>query len=91
MMNVGERAGGRAGGWAVDLASVNISFPEHNSATVRNILTKLGRIIGQVNAKCTCKNDNSTYPHCLIMTPDVFYFISGLYLSHHLEYYNDIV
>ena len=27
-------------------------FPEHNSATVRNILMVLGRITGQVNAEC---------------------------------------
>ena len=33
MMNVGGRVG------------VNNSFPEHNSATVRNIVTMLGRII----------------------------------------------
>ena len=40
MMNVGGRAG------------VNNSFPEHNSETVRNILTILGRIIEQVNTEC---------------------------------------
>ena len=40
MMNVGGRAG------------VNNSFPEHNSATVRNILTILGRIKEQVNTEC---------------------------------------
>ena len=39
-MNVGGRAG------------VNNSFPEHNSASVRNILTILGRIIEQVNMEC---------------------------------------
>ena len=27
-------------------------FPEHNSATVRNILTILGRIIEQVDTEC---------------------------------------
>ena len=37
MINVGGRAVGRAG--------VNNSFPEHNSAIIRNILTILGRII----------------------------------------------
>ena len=40
MMNVGGRA------------DVNNSFLEHNSATVRNILTILGRIIEQVNTEC---------------------------------------
>ena len=40
MMNVGGRVG------------VNNSFPEHNSATVRNIVTMLGRIIEQVNTDC---------------------------------------
>ena len=44
MMNVGGREGGRAG--------VNNSVPEHNSTTIRNILTILGRIIEQVNTKC---------------------------------------
>ena len=39
MMNVG--------GWGV-----NNSSPEHSSATVRNILTILGRIIEQVNKEC---------------------------------------
>ena len=39
IMNVGGRAVGRA--------SVNISFPEHNSATVSDILMILGMIIGQ--------------------------------------------
>ena len=43
MMNVGGWVGGRAG--------VNNSFPEHNYATVRNILTILGRIIEQVNTE----------------------------------------
>ena len=51
MMNVGR--------WAVGRAGDNISFPEHNSATLRNILMVLGRIIEQVNANCRCKNDNS--------------------------------
>ena len=43
VMNVGGRAVGRVG--------VNNSFPEHNSATVRNILMTLGRIIEQVSAE----------------------------------------
>ena len=31
---------------------VNNLFPEHNPATVRNILMILGRIIEQVNTEC---------------------------------------
>ena len=64
MMNVSGRAG------------LNISFPEHTSAY---LFMKLGRIIEQVSAECTCKNDNSAYLHYLIMSPDpYFYSISGL-------------
>ena len=44
MTNVDERAGGLQGG-------VNISFSEYNSATVRNILMVLGRIIEKVTAE----------------------------------------
>ena len=51
-MNVG-------GSWVVGRASVSISVLEHNSATVRNILIVLGRIIEQVNVDCKHKNDNS--------------------------------
>ena len=47
------------GGWAVGRAGVIISFPEHKSATLRNILMVLGRILQQVNADCRCKNDNA--------------------------------
>ena len=61
MMNVGGRVFGRAG--------VNVSFPKHNSATIRNILMVLGRIIEQVNANCRCKNDNSDYLGFLITSP----------------------
>ena len=50
-------------------ADVNISFPEHNSATVRNILMVLGRIIELVNADCRYKNDNSAYLGFLIIFP----------------------
>ena len=39
-------------GRLVDLAGVNISFLEDNSATVRNICLIFGRIIEQVNAEC---------------------------------------
>ena len=53
MMNFGKRAVGRAG--------VSISFPEHNSAPLRDILVVLGRIIKQLNADCSCNNDNSDY------------------------------
>ena len=58
-MNVG-------GSWVVGHASVSISVPKHNSATVRNILMVLGRIIEQVNADCRCKTDNSAYLAFLI-------------------------
>ena len=62
MMNVGGQG-------AVGQAGVNISFPEHNSATIRNILMLLGRIIEQVNAESRCKNDNSACPGFLITSP----------------------
>ena len=39
----GCRAVGQAAGWA----DVNVSFPEHNSATIKNILLILGRTIEQ--------------------------------------------
>ena len=45
LMNVGERAGRRRD--SVGRTDVNFSFPEHNSATVRNISTVLGRIVEQ--------------------------------------------
>ena len=36
------------------------------------------------------KNDNSAYLHFLIIFPDPYFkFIFGLYLSSHLEYFND--
>ena len=35
-----------------NVAFVNILFPEHNSATVTNILMVLGRIIEHVNVEC---------------------------------------
>ena len=38
------------GGWGAGGGVYN-SFPEHNSATVRNILTILGMIIEQVNTE----------------------------------------
>ena len=55
-------------------------FPERKSATVRNILMVLGRVREQLNADCTCKNDNSAYlsspdPY-LIMSPDPFLITS---------------
>ena len=37
-----------------------------------------------------CNYDNSACLHFLIMSPDTdFYFISGLYLSNHVKYFND--
>ena len=39
--------GGGGGG-----AGVNNSFPEHNSVTLKNVLTILDRIIEQVNTEC---------------------------------------
>ena len=80
MMN--GRADGRAG--------VNISFPEHNSATVLDILMVLGRLIEQVTADCRCKNDNSAHLGFLITYPySCLFLVSGLYLSNHLKYFND--
>ena len=71
-MNVGGRADGRADG----RAGVNISFPEHNSATVRNNLMDLGRIIEQVSADCKYKNDNSAYLGFLITFPYPYFVLS---------------
>ena len=80
-----------AGGWAVSqVGSVNISFRKHNSATLRNILMVLGRIIEQVNADCRCKNDNSATLVFLITSPYPFlHLVSGLSLSNYLKYFND--
>ena len=64
--------GGRAG--------VNNSFPEHNYATVRNILTILGRIMEQFTRSIAYKNNNSAYLRFVIMSPDpyvYFIFVSG--------------
>ena len=44
-----------AGQLMVGPAGVNNSFPEHNSATVRNILMILGRIIKQLSEECRIK------------------------------------
>ena len=86
MMNVGRLVGG----WVVGWAGVNISFPEHNSATVINILKVLGRIIGEVSADCRCKNDNVAYLGFLNTSPYPYlYLVSGLYLSNHLKYCNN--
>ena len=74
----------------MERAGVNISFSEHNAATLRNILMLLVRIIEKVNADCRCKNDNSASLGFLITSPYPFlYLVSGLYLSNHLEYFND--
>ena len=48
MMNVGREGGG--GGWGGWSVAYNL-LPEHNSATIRNILLIFGRIIEQVNAE----------------------------------------
>ena len=83
-------AGGRLGGWAVGRAGVNISFPEHNPATIWNILMVLDRIIKQVNADCRCKNNNSACLGFLITSPYPYlYLVSDLYLGIHLKYFND--
>ena len=37
-----------------------------------------------------CKNDKSACLYFLIMSPDsYFHFISGIYISKHLKYFND--
>ena len=78
------------GDYAVGRAGVNISFPEHNSATLINILMVLGKIIEQVNADCRCKNDSSAFLGFLITSPYQFlYLASGLSLSSHLNFFND--
>ena len=70
--------------------SWRISFPEHNSATVTNILMVHGRIIEQVNVDCRCKNDNSVHLGFLITSPYPYLFlVSGLYISNHLKHFND--
>ena len=80
--DVRRREGGQAG--------VNILFLGHNSATVRDILMVLGRIIEQVSVECPFENDNSACLHFLIISPDpCFKFIFGLHLSNHLKYFND--
>ena len=49
-----------------------------------------GRIIEQVNADCSWKNDNSANLGFLITSPYPFlYLVSGLSLSNHLKYFND--
>ena len=71
-------------------AGVNISFPEHNSATLRNFLMVLGKIIEQVSPDCRCKKDNSANLGFLITYPYPFlYLVSGLSLRTHLKYFND--
>ena len=50
------------------------------------------RIIEQVIADCRCKNDNAFHLGFLITSPYPFlFFVSGLYLSNHLKYFNDTV
>ena len=84
MMNVGGRAVGRAG--------VNNSFPEDNSATVRNISIKFDRIIEKVSTECPVQEYNSAYLRFLIMSPDPYFyfiFVSGAQLRNRLKYFND--
>ena len=54
-------------------------FLEHKSATVRNSLMVLGRIIQWLTASVrgvACKNDNSAHLSFLVGSPDLyFYFI----------------
>ena len=79
-------------GWAVAQEGVYISYPEHNSATVRNILMVLSRIIEQTNADCRPKIDNSAYLSFLITSLYPYlYLVSGLYPCYHLKYFNDIL
>ena len=66
---------------------VNISFPEHNSATVKFILMALGRILEHIITDCRCKNDNCAHFGFLISSPyRCFFLVSGLYLGNHLKY-----
>ena len=70
----------------IKMMSVSISFPKHNSATLRNILMVHSRIIEQVNADCRGKNENSAYLGFLITSPyPCLYFGSGLSLSKPFE------
>ena len=59
------------GGWA---GRHQISFPEHNSATVRNILMLLGRIIEQVNAECSMQEFIACL-HFLIISPEPYFLL----------------
>ena len=78
------------GGGLAGRTGVNISLPEHNSATLRNILMVLGKIIEQVSADCRCKKNNSANLGFLITYPYPFlYLVSGLSLRTHLKYYDD--
>ena len=50
----------------------------------------LGRIIEQVSVECHMQNDNSACLYFLIVSPNsYFHFISGLYISNHVKYFND--
>ena len=69
---------------------VDISFPEHNSASLRNILMVRDRIIEQVNVDFRCKNDLFACFGFLITSPYPYlYLVSGLYLSNYLKYFYD--
>ena len=78
MMNVGGRAG------------VNNSFPEHNSATVRNTLMIFGRSIERVSAECRVQ-DSQLLSSFSNYVPDPYFnfiFVSGAYLRSRLIYFN---
>ena len=63
---------------------------EGNSATFDNILLLHDSIIERPMWSVTCKNDNSAGLDFVVMSPDPYFnFISGLFLSNHLTYFND--
>ena len=60
--------------FAGGLAGVDISVPEHNSTTFRNILMVFGRIIEQANVECHLQDDNSACFLFQIMPLTHFFF-----------------
>ena len=62
--------------FAGGLAGVDISVPEHNSTTFRNILMVFGRIIEQANVECHLQDDNSACFLFQIMPLTHFFFLS---------------
>ena len=66
------------------------SFSEQNSSAIRDIFMILGRITEQIRVKCRMQELQLCLSSFLIMSPDpYFHFISDLYLSNHLNYFND--